>query len=347
MGRVLRLTGGSGVDSAGRAFFVAELLAPHNLAQAARSGGATPVRPVAGDVVLPDEDEGSDPERRWSAEDARAAACDTLAALQSLHAAGWLHRDVKPSNYGWRNDGTGWCLFDMGLAARAPLAASPHAPTGKLTGSANYASPGAHEGRATGRRDDAWSWLFLVVEQWAGTLPWRATPDRSAAAAAKRAVLADPAALAREGAPPLPDELARAATHLASLGARDAPDYELLRACVVDLPAPVRCAAAVAAEAKAAAAAKAEAEVAEAAATAEAPASPPAEAPASPPKPTKKRRRRTKSAPRPPPPLAPQSWRPPPAPAGFVPAAGAGGVRPAWQTAPPPPPPQGWQQRRW
>jgi hypothetical protein len=131
-----------------------------------------------------------------------------------------------------------------------------------------------------GRRDDLWSWLYIMVEMITGTLPWRSDEGRNreqvrrhAHTAGSRhaecmvlprlslcncqapfyerslAVFPQVVRLKRESlADPsrlsagmvLPAPLARASTHLASLSFEADPDYALLRQCLDDLVSDVR-----------------------------------------------------------------------------------------------------------
>jgi len=65
-----------------------------------------------------------------------ALLLQAAAALAALHAAGWMHRDVKPANLLLRADGS-LALADFGCAA--PIGTP--VPAGRLIGSPAYAAP--------------------------------------------------------------------------------------------------------------------------------------------------------------------------------------------------------------
>jgi len=69
-----------------------------------------------------------------------------------------------------------WVLVDFGLARRYTTdtagSHAPERPEAQFRGSTTYASLHAHQGRDLSRRDDLWSWLFMVIEMWTGERPW-------------------------------------------------------------------------------------------------------------------------------------------------------------------------------
>ena len=102
-----------------------------------------------------------------------------------------------------------WAVVDWGLVRRFRDEAGrllPARPEAAFRGSTTYASVHAHTHHDQGRRDDLWSWLYVVVELLEGTLPWRAIPRveglreqderfREAVVAAKQQCMAEPARL--------------------------------------------------------------------------------------------------------------------------------------------------------
>lgn len=93
-----------------------------------------------------------------------ASVADALAAL---HARGWLHRDVKPSNIGFCGDGTPK-LLDFGLTRWRAAADQSWSP---LAGTPLYLSPELLEGEPATARDDVWALALVVVEMITGAHP--------------------------------------------------------------------------------------------------------------------------------------------------------------------------------
>jgi serine/threonine-protein kinase len=123
-------------------------------------------------------------------------------ALGSLHAAGWAHADVKPSNVIVSPSGHA-TLFDFGFAWRRDEASSmPRV----LRGSPAYLAPEAFVSTsASDIRSDLYSLGVVLFELLAGRRPF---PENDAAALARLHLSAAPPDL-RRLAPHVPGEVAR------------------------------------------------------------------------------------------------------------------------------------------
>ena len=206
-------------------------------------------------------------ERRHSKSTIAWIGVRVLDTLRAIHARGYVHRDVKPSNItvaprgsGGGSGGRELLLIDLGLAkkfetkeareASASLKdereegeATDEGVTKAFRGSTTYASVNAHAGVEQGPRDDLWSLLYALAEMHEGTLPWRGLKERGVADddAAKRATheLKKKAVAAPETLCPnwgTPSELVRFSRVLERVSnADDLPDYERLRSILEGL----------------------------------------------------------------------------------------------------------------
>ncbi|HET7509240.1 MAG TPA: serine/threonine-protein kinase [Solirubrobacterales bacterium] len=91
---------------------------------------------------------------RQEAVDRDKLARELLAALAHIHAAGILHRDVKPANVIVEPDATAK-LIDFGIAL--PQDATALTRTGLVLGTERYAAPEVMEGQAASERSDLYS----------------------------------------------------------------------------------------------------------------------------------------------------------------------------------------------
>lgn len=149
---------------------------------------------------------------------------ELLSTLRELHAAGYVHNDLKPSNVLLGAHGSGreatLHLVDFGISTTPGEATPP----GESRGTPLFASASAHAGRPTLPIDDVESLCYCLAFLATGSLPWERRPP-SRAAALKRRLLAptdlDGAASTHSRARPAKMPLAE---HLPSAGAAGAID---------------------------------------------------------------------------------------------------------------------------
>ncbi|CAK5008857.1 unnamed protein product [Meloidogyne enterolobii] len=117
---------------------------------------------------------------RFSAPTALRLSLEMLSALEQLHSLGYVHRDVKPSNFALlqSKDNNKTCrimLIDFGLCRQFKLPNGEIKPPRENTqfrGTIRYAPLAAHRAQEQSPKDDLESWLYVVAEFMAGELPW-------------------------------------------------------------------------------------------------------------------------------------------------------------------------------
>jgi serine/threonine protein kinase len=110
-----------------------------------------------------------------SGEEAIRLAEQAGGALDAAHAAGLVHRDVKPANILLSESGDHAYLCDFGLAKRA----SSHGmtQTGSFLGTVDYCAPEQIEGRDVDGRADLYSLGAVLFHCLAGQPPYRRETD--------------------------------------------------------------------------------------------------------------------------------------------------------------------------
>src|SRR5258707_9182211 len=93
-------------------------------------------------------------------------------ALATIHAAGVLHRDLKPGNIMLREDGS-IALIDFGLSKDAALALDV-TETGTIFGTPHYMSPEQGHAEPADARSDLYSLGVILFEMLTGEKPYRA-----------------------------------------------------------------------------------------------------------------------------------------------------------------------------
>ncbi|MET7681838.1 serine/threonine-protein kinase [Streptomyces sp. NPDC005423] len=111
-----------------------------------------------------------DAEGPLSPQRAAYVGAEVLAALRAAHAAGVLHRDVKPANVLLSNDDR-VVLTDFGIATVE--GSSALTMTGEVIGSPEFLAPERALGRTPGFESDLWSLGVLLYASVEGNSPFR------------------------------------------------------------------------------------------------------------------------------------------------------------------------------
>jgi len=137
---------------------------------------------------------------KWGAKRAIEVGAQVCAGLAAAHAAGVVHRDLKPDNVLLAKDGR-VVVTDFGIA-RAVASADANI-TGAVIGTPAYMAPEQVEGRVADARADIYALGAMLYEILTGDAPWQG--DNVFAVAAARLLNAPPEVRAKR--PDLPEEL--------------------------------------------------------------------------------------------------------------------------------------------
>jgi serine/threonine-protein kinase len=99
----------------------------------------------------------------------RAMLDDVLGALATAHAAGVVHRDIKPGNVLFVQDGGAMKVADFGIAKTAGAA---HTATGQIIGTMAYMSPERVAGAPASVADDLYAVGVMAYEALSGRRPF-------------------------------------------------------------------------------------------------------------------------------------------------------------------------------
>jgi len=165
-----------------------------------------------------------------------------LSAIEEVHKAGIIHRDVKPSNFVMgRNPQRELTVFlvDFGLAkdhlnmqTMKPHQARRHTD---FRGTIPYASLSAHQKQELGRKDDLWSFFFVVMEFLDEPLPWKANTNKDEVKVLKTKAFKRPTKCLLPTLHKKHPEIFDLFKYLQKLKYQDDPDYEYVRSLLRQL----------------------------------------------------------------------------------------------------------------
>ncbi|TNV83274.1 hypothetical protein FGO68_gene1889 [Halteria grandinella] len=154
-------------------------------------------------------------------------------SIEEVHQRGFIHRDVKPSNFvigkGLQKDKV--YIVDFGLAKQhlsngKPI---PMRAQADFRGTISYASLNAHLKIELSRRDDLWSFYFVILEFLDENIPWKLTSMKDEVKDIKMRCLSHPEQFLWTTTTKFMPQVAEIFYHIKSLQYEDCPNYEFVR----------------------------------------------------------------------------------------------------------------------
>ncbi|KRX49344.1 Tau-tubulin kinase 2 [Trichinella murrelli] len=174
---------------------------------------------------------------KFSARSSVFLALNSLEALQDLHECGYLHRDVKPQNFaiGRAPDYRKVYILDFGMCRKyVKDDGTLRRPRERCAfrGTLYFASVDALRGEEQCRKDDVWSWFFMMVRLSTGTIAWKGyVPPKHVPLPKQLEEYSNVKEIAlndiKEFCKHCPEEFCNIGEHLKTLGYTDKPNYEL------------------------------------------------------------------------------------------------------------------------
>ncbi|CAJ0566757.1 unnamed protein product, partial [Mesorhabditis spiculigera] len=166
-----------------------------------------------------------------------------VSALEAVHQAGWVHRDVKPANCCiGRLDSSRIYLLDFGISRQCKTTHGEMKKPRKMAqfrGTFKYASIDAHLKKEQGPSSDLQSLIYSMVEMGTGTLPWTAKLHGDEGRAAKAQQDIDILKMKRDQTAPklcasFPQPFQALAKYILGLNYHSAPDYKKIQSLLDD-----------------------------------------------------------------------------------------------------------------
>jgi len=142
--------------------------------------------------------------------------------LSFIHEKGLIHRDVKPDNFVFNQDGTDVYIIDFGLCKKYIDNDNKHIEmkSGKtIIGTPNFVSVNVHNGVEPSRRDDLISVAYIILYLINGGLPWQTKREMKEIKMQKQCILQWSKT---------PSKLIEYLTYCENLKFDETPDYEYL-----------------------------------------------------------------------------------------------------------------------
>lgn len=142
--------------------------------------------------------------------------------LSFIHKKGLIHRDVKPDNFVFNQDGTDVYIIDFGLCKKYIDNDNKHIEIKNdktIIGTPNFVSLNVHNGVEPSRRDDLISVAYIILCLLNGGLPWQTKREIKEMKMQKQCILQWSKT---------PSNLIEYLTYCENLKFDETPDYEYL-----------------------------------------------------------------------------------------------------------------------